>query len=123
DLIANLDDDDEFLPDRLAKLVEFAVAGQSDLVWHPFWFETEPGRWLLNEANDMALGQVTTSSVMYRSWFKCLPADPFSHLISEPGDWNLFRRIKFLGATCARFPEPLLRHYAERNRSEHHAAA
>jgi hypothetical protein len=116
DFIANLDDDDEFIPDRLAKLVGFAADGGWDLVWHPFWWETSPGQWAVNEAPEMALNQVTTSSVMYRGWFKCLPADPLSHLLAEPGDWNLFRRIRFLGAACARFPEPLLRHYAERSR-------
>jgi len=123
DFIANLDDDDEFLPDRLEKLVAFAKSGNWDLVWHPFWWETVPGQWSLNEANEMTLGQVTTSSVIYRSWFKRLPADPLSHLLAEPGDWNLFRRIRYLGAACARYPEPLLRHHAERNRSEWREAA
>jgi hypothetical protein len=118
DFITYLDDDDEYFPDRLEKLVDFAIAHSSDFVWHPFWYEIEPGRWALHEASDLELGQVTTSSVFYRGWFKRIAWDVDAHLLGEPGDWNLFRRIKFLGPTCNRYPAPLLRHYQERNRPE-----
>ncbi len=117
DFLTHLDDDDEYLPDRLEKLVRFATAHDFDFVWHPFWWEPEPGRWLLNEARELALTQVTTSSVLYRGWFKRLGWDLDAHLLEEPGDWNLFRRIKFLGPACGRYPEPLLRHYKEWNQA------
>jgi len=32
----------------------------------------------------------------------------------EPGDWNRFRRLRYVGSVCRRFPEPLVRHYRER---------
>jgi len=116
DYVTHLDDDDEHLPDRLEKLLAFARAEQCDLVWHPFWFESAEGRWLLNESQEFAWTQVTTSAVFYRAWLTRMEWDVRAYRLMEPGDWNRFRRIKYLGAVCRRYPEPLLRHYQERNR-------
>ena len=114
ELITHLDDDDEYLSERLEKLVAFIRDEDCDLVWHPFWYEDPDGRWLLNEAGAFAFSRVTTSSVLYRSWFKKIPWDPAAHRLMEPGDWNRFRRLRYVGSVCRRFPEPLVRHYRER---------
>jgi FtsZ-binding cell division protein ZapB len=114
DFITHLDDDDEYVPDRLEKLVEFATTNRCDFVWHPFWVEDAEGNWWLNEASSFTHGQVTTSSTFYRSWFKKITWDIDAHRLMEPGDWNRLRRIKYIGPTMLRYPEPLLRHYRER---------
>lgn len=114
ELITHLDDDDEYLPERLEKLVAFIRDEGGDLVWHPFWFEDPDGRWLLNDARAFAFSRVTTSSVLYRSWFKKMPWDAEAHRLMEPGDWNRFRRLRYVGSVFRRFPEPLVRHYRER---------
>jgi glycosyltransferase involved in cell wall biosynthesis len=111
--ITHLDDDDEYLPDRLEKLVAFAMKQECDFVWHPFFQEHLPDQWIVHEANDLALGQVTTSSVFYRSWFTRITLNPDAYRLREPGDWNRFRRIKRIAPVAVRFPEPLLRHYRE----------
>lgn len=115
DFVTHLDDDDEFLPDRLEKLVAFARDQEADLVWHPFWWEDENGNWRLKDATEFALKQVTTSAVFYRRWFTRITWDVGAHRLMEPGDWNRFRRIKYIGPKLARFPDPLLRHYRERS--------
>lgn len=115
DYITHLDDDDEYLPDRLEKLVGLAVEKGCDLVWHPFWYEDGEGRWRINKSLKFARERVTTSSVLYRSWFKKIAWDVKAHLLLEPGDWNRFRRIKYVGPVSVRYPEPLLRHYRERS--------
>jgi chaperonin cofactor prefoldin len=117
DYITHLDDDDEYLPDRLEKLARFAVENKCDFVWHPFWLEDDEGRWKLNEAPDFRIGQVTTSSVFYRSWFRKIPWDVKAYRLMEPGDWNRFRRIKYVGPVSMRYPEPLLKHYRQRSQS------
>ncbi len=114
DYITHLDDDDEFMPERFEKLLAFAMAEQCDLVWHPFWFETATGEWVLNDAQEFAWTEVTTSAVFYRAWLTRIQWDVKAHRLMEPGDWNRFRRIKYVGAVCRRYPEPLLRHYRER---------
>lgn len=115
DYITHLDDDDEHLPERLEKLVTFAVAGKYDLVWHPFLLETQNGRWTRNHAPHFQFCDVTTSSVLYRSWLRRIEWDIDAHRLMEPGDWNRFRRIRYLNPQVARYPEPLLRHYREAN--------
>lgn len=111
DFVAQLDDDDEFDPRRLEKLVPFAVENGYDFVWHPFWERSEDGGWRLVEAHHFAYGQVTNASSLYRAWFKNLEADAHSHLLMEPGDWNRFRKIKYISSMYARYPEPLLKKY------------
>lgn len=115
DFITHLDDDDCYVPDRIEKLTAFIQAQKADLVWHPFWNETANGGWLLNDCPQYRKGCLTTSSVLYHNWFKRIPWDIEAYRYLEPGDWNRFRKIRYLGAKSARYPEPLLRHYRERS--------
>jgi glycosyltransferase involved in cell wall biosynthesis len=118
DFITHLDDDDEHLPGRIAKLVGFAQRSRIDLVWHPFWREMNNGKWQLRWAEAFRKNQVTTSSVFYHKWFKQIPWDINAYKYAEPGDWNRFRKFRYLGARMARFPEPLLKHYRERSQAQ-----
>ena len=114
DFITHLDDDDEYIPDRLEKLSRFATENECDFVWHPFWAEVGDGVWRVNRALRFTYAQVTTSSVFYRSWFKKIPWDTQAYLLNEPGDWNRLRKIRYFRPVSMRYPEPLLRHYRER---------
>ena len=114
DWVTHLDDDDEYLPERLETLVAFAREHACDVVWHPFHAEDEQGTWTVNEAREFAWTMVTTSSVFYRSWFTRILWDPEAHRLLEPGDWNRFRRIQYLDPVARRCPLPLLRHHRER---------
>ncbi len=113
--ITHLDDDDEFPLDRIGKLVGFAQQKRADFIWHPFWKESATGEWELIKAEEYAAGFVTTSSVFYHQWFRNIPWDVNAYRYQEAGDWNRFRKIKHLAPNTARFPEPQLRHYKERN--------
>jgi hypothetical protein len=118
DFITQLDDDDEYLPDRLEKLVQFAIDNQLDFVWHPFWWEQSDGTWIVNQAAEIAHGEITNGAVLYRGWFRNVEARMDAHRLLEPGDWSRYRRIKYIGPIAMRYPEPLLRHYRERNRPD-----
>ena len=87
DYVTQLDDDDEYLPERLEKLVAFAGENECDFVWHPYWVEDEAGQRLV-KAERFSYGQVTNASAFYRSWFKKIEADIDSHRLMEPGDWK-----------------------------------
>jgi len=117
DFITHLDDDDEYLDDRIEKLVRYIQENKVDVLWHPFWKQCANDKWELRECNDFKAGQVTTGSVFYHNWFKCIPWSLDAYRYKEPGDWNRFRKFKYLGATTKRFPEPLFRHYAEKSQS------
>lgn len=114
DFITHLDDDDEYLPDRIEKLLQVIRETHADIVWHPFWAENQYGKWRVKECSEFKKGQVTTSSVLYHRWFKRIPWDINAYRYREPGDWNRFRKFEYLGAKSAFCPKPLLRHYMER---------
>jgi len=118
DFITHLDDDDEYVPDRLEKLVKFAIDNQCDFVWHPFWWEQNDGDWIVNQAVEIAHGEITNGAVLYRGWFKKVLWNMNAYRLMEPGDWNRYRRIKYFGPVAMRYPEPLLRHYRERSQPD-----
>lgn len=115
DFITHLDDDDEQPLDRISKLVKFAQKNRIDIAWHPFEYEKVPDDWHINSAKKFAVNQVTTSSVFYHRWFKSIPWDIKAWRYNEPGDWNRFRKFKYLGVRAIRHPDLLLKHYRERN--------
>lgn len=118
DYLTHLDDDDEYLPERLEKLVGFSVTNSCDFVWHPFWVNHE-NDWLLHEAQSPSFGNLTTGSVFYRSWFKRIEWSLDAHHFMEPGDWNRFRRIKYIQPSMMRYDAPLLKHYRQHNQTAH----
>jgi glycosyltransferase involved in cell wall biosynthesis len=118
DFVTHLDDDDEHSPDRIEKLLLFSLSNDCDFVWHPFHCEDANGQWVVNDAQSLALGSVTTSAIFYRAWLKTITWNVDAHWLMEPGDWNRIRRMKYVDPKCMRYPEVLLRHYRERNQSE-----
>lgn len=118
DFITHLDDDDEHQQDRVAKLVSFIRESRADFVWHPFWRETPDGKWELKPCPRFRRYEVTTSSIFYHRWLAQIPWDIHAYRYHEPGDWNRMRKFKYLGVRAARYPEPFLRHYRERNQAE-----
>ncbi|RMD58957.1 glycosyltransferase family 2 protein [Candidatus Parcubacteria bacterium] len=117
DFITQLDDDDEYTPDRLGCLVRFARETRADVIWHPFWRETSSGKWQLHRAERFRRFHVTNGSVFYHRWFSSILFDENAYMLREPGDWNRFRKFVYLGARTLRYPHPLLRHYRERNQT------
>src|SRR5260370_41614705 len=73
DFITQLDDDDEYLPDRLEKLVKFAIDNQCDFVWHPFWWEQSDGAWIINQAAEIVHESLTNGSFSFRALFNKWP--------------------------------------------------
>jgi len=118
DFVTHLDDDDAYAPDRIERLVAFIREQRADVVWHPFWEESSDVPWVLRECPEFRLGQLTTSSVFYHAWLKKIHWDIHAYRYREPGDWNRFRKFRYLGVRAARYPEPLLWHYRERNQRE-----
>lgn len=109
--ITHLDDDDEFHPTRIEKLVEFAQQRESDVVFHPWRRQTADGQWSTKNAESFRYGRVGTCMVLYHHWLKRIPWDPECHRYAEPHDWNRFRKFLYLGAQIDRHPEALLNVY------------
>lgn len=116
--ITHLDDDDEHPPDRIAKLLALAQQRRADVIWHPFEWEDAEGRWNVNDADAFAFQRISTSSVFYHHWFARIGWDVRAWIRNEPGDWNRFRKFRFLGVRAIRHPDLMLRHYRERNQKQ-----
>lgn len=115
DFITHLDHDDEYTVDRVEKLVAFSQSTRADFVYHPFLWEQDDGSWSFHEARRFDLGEVTTSSCFYHRSLASVAGDLHSYRGFEPGDWNRFRRMRFLGARTRRHPEAMLKHYKEQS--------
>jgi hypothetical protein len=111
--VTHLDDDDEYLPGRISRLVALAQAERADVVFHPFYWEPSPGTWWLKEAERFGRARVSTSTVLYHRWLARIPWRMSAWRTHEPGDWHRFRKFTYLGARTVRCPEPLVRHYHE----------
>jgi len=115
DFITHIDDDDEYTPDRIEKLIGFALNEKIEFVWHPFYMQDADYNWYIRECMDFQKGSITTSSCFYHHWFKNVPWDINAWKLNEPGDWNRFRKIRHLKPKAALFNEVLLYHYREKS--------
>lgn len=115
DFVTHLDDDDQYHSGRISKLVEFIKKTQADIVWHPFHRELPSGKWKLVKPRGFYRNQVTNSAIFYHNWFRNVRFDINAYKLREPGDWNRFRKFKYLGAKTALYPEPLIKHHKEHN--------
>jgi hypothetical protein len=113
--ITHLDDDDMMTSDRIETLVMAARSQRADLLWHSFWYERSDGSWVTLGNGEFAVNQVTTGSIFYHRYFARFPWDIRAYRISEPGDWNRFRKLKLLRPRLHFVKQPLLFHFAERS--------
>lgn len=115
DFVTHLDDDDEYLPNRIAELVKFIQSTRADIVWHPFHRELPSGKWQTVNPRGFFRNQVTNSAIFYHNWLKCIAFDINAYKLREPGDWNRFRKFKYLGAKTSLYKDILMKHHKERN--------
>jgi hypothetical protein len=111
--IAPLDDDDEFTPDHVEKLLAAARAHRLEMVYGKTAAQTDDGRWIAIGSDPIAHGGVCHGAVLYSARLLCLRYDPLAFLRDEPGDWNLWRRMLAIGARVGFLPEVVGIHYAE----------
>lgn len=111
--ITDLDDDDEYTPERIGSLIAFAQQQRADIVYHPFLVEQKPSQWVLNPAVRFQAEKVTTGSIFYHGWFRNILWDGRSWSSHEPNDWNRFRKFAYLKPNIQRLDALLLKHYGE----------
>jgi len=115
DFVTHLDDDDEYLPERIDDCLRVCREGGFDFLFHSFLSETEGG-WRRVESPDglLRFATVTTSSTFYHRFFKDLPWDMEAWTRwQEPGDWNRYRKLALFKPPMAYLRKDLLRHHRE----------
>lgn len=78
---------------------------------------TELAREAYAEGADWTRAQITTSSVLYRSWFKKIPWDIRAYQPERAGRLEPLPQDQAPGPGKMRYLEPLLKHYRERSQS------
>jgi hypothetical protein len=104
--IAPLDDDDEFLPDHIEKLLAVAREGQFEVVY---------GRMAVVPPGDApnfevgvyppVHGEFGWQSALYMAALKWFDYEPGCWAINEPADWNLCRRMMAAGIRIGFTPD------------------
>jgi len=118
DFLTHLDDDDEYLPERIEKMIAAAKSSRSEFLWHKFSAEFPDGQWKTLGKEQIKLMHVTTGSILYHRFFSRIKWDVYAYLLNEPGDWNRIRKIRFLNPNKVFIDEVLLLHHREGNQAK-----
>lgn len=113
ELIAPLDHDDAFTVDHIPRLLGALRRNEADFAYGQAMTEWRTGAWNLVGAERLAHGHVVHAAVMYTRALAHMRYDPDAWLLDEPGDWNLWRRMRDAGAAIAHVPAPVAVHFRE----------
>lgn len=100
--IAPLDDDDEFTPDHIEKLLDLARASRAEFVYGAIdqhRIETDDRARIFSDPP--AAGQISMQAAIYHAGLRFMEYDTESWRVDEPGDWNLIRRMVDAGVRMA----------------------
>jgi len=114
DWIAPLDDDDEFSEDHLEVLLNYAIEHNYEMVYGIVQMEREPGKWVNLGEYPLKCGGICHLSVLYSSKLKFFKHDINAWKYGEPGDWNIWRRMKEAGVRIGFVDKVVGKHYLER---------
>jgi SAM-dependent methyltransferase len=115
-----LDHDDAFTKDHVDVLLRVAAEEGADFAYGQALMEDPDGGWRTVGSEPLQLGQVTHGAIMFSSRLEHVRLDPDCWLRSEPGDWNMCRRISETGSRVAFAPHVVLAHFKERSSLSEH---
>lgn len=100
--IAPLDDDDEFTPDHLEKLIGLALTQQVELSYGALIMKQAVGNTEhLIWSSPPALNEFSFQGALYMKALNFFKYDERSWAVNEPADWNLMRRMMASGVSYA----------------------
>lgn len=111
--IAPLDDDDEFTADHVEALLDACRSRSLEFAWGIAEMEQADGTWKLCGSEPLAHGQIIHASVLWSSRVR-IRHDIRSWRLDEPGDWNVWSRMRDAGVRMGFVDRVVCRHYRER---------
>jgi len=111
--IAPCDDDDEITDNHVELLLHEARRRRLEFVWSKAAMEIEAGTWAEVGRVPLAWGGITHGSVLYAGALRFFRHNENSWKLAEPGDWNLWRRMKAAGVKMGFVNQVTYRHYLE----------
>ena len=121
--IAPLDHDDAFTDTHVVDLLAALRDADADFAFGQAACELRWGGWTVIGAAPLACGRITHGSVMYSSRLAHMRYDPLAWLLDEPGDWNMWRRMRDIGARICHLPRVVQVHFREKTAIEDDPAA
>ena len=114
DWIAHLDDDDEFSPDHIEALLRFALENDYEMTYGIMERETFNGKWELVGCPNLGIGTHMRSSVLCINYLKFFKWDVDSWKLNEPGDGNVWKRMRLSCVRIGFIPRVIGRCYFSR---------
>jgi glycosyltransferase involved in cell wall biosynthesis len=113
--LAPLDDDDEFTVDHVATLLETCRRRCAEMAFGIARMELPSGEWRDVGSIPLRRDHLCHSAVFYWTGLRFIPHDIGSWKLGEPGDWNLWRRMKRSGVRITHLPKVVAIHHLERS--------
>ncbi len=113
--IAPLDDDDEFTPGHIEKLLTACMGNRWEFAYGIMEMEVRPGIFERIGSYPLEGARICHPAVLYSSILDFLRYDPESWLLWEPADWNLWRKFREIGVRYGFLDEVVGVHYLEKS--------
>jgi cellulose synthase/poly-beta-1,6-N-acetylglucosamine synthase-like glycosyltransferase len=112
DWIAHLDDDDEFSADHIETLLRLALESDTELVYGIMERETATGEWEVIGSPDFGIGSNLRPAVLYVKYLSFFKWNIHAWKLGEPGDGNIWKRMKLAGVKTAFIPKVIGKCYS-----------
>ena len=113
--LAPLDDDDEFTPDHVATMLAACRNDRLEMCFGVARMMLRTGEWRDVGSLPLRRDHICHSAVFYWTGLRGMPHDVESWRLGEPGDWNLWRRMKWSGVRTGFVPRLVAIHHLERS--------
>jgi GT2 family glycosyltransferase len=114
--LSPLDDDDEFSADHVAALLDEALSQGYEMVYGKVLMEMRPGRFEEVGEFPPRHSKISRMAALYRADLGFFKYDVECWKLQEPGDWNMWRRMKECGVRIGLLDRVVGIHYLERSR-------
>jgi glycosyltransferase involved in cell wall biosynthesis len=113
DWIAPLDDDDEFTSDHVEALLDACRSHDLEFAYGIAEMEVHPGSWEQVGSWPLRYGQIVHAAVLYNAQLRGFRHSIDAWRVHEPGDWNLWHRMRDAGVKMGFVPRIVCRHYLQ----------
>jgi len=118
DWIAPLDDDDEFSEDHIEVLLNYAIENKYEMVYGIVKMQIKTDEWIDLGSYPLKCSRISHMAALYSSELRFIRYDINSWKYAEPGDWNLWRRMKGAGVRIGFVDKIVGKHFSERTQIE-----
>jgi len=114
--LCHQDDDDEFTPDHIEVLLNFAKKEKFEFVYGSALMERESDVWKEIGEFPIKPGKICHQAIMYNGALDFFKYNLYSWMLNEPGDANMWRRMQEAGVKIGFIKHIVAKHYLEKRK-------